>query len=708
MNGRYSRPSTSWLAITILIIVVSLAGCRACTTTTVVKNGNENIGPTPGPTATTSPAPSPIVVDPIKGQAKDEEKVKDIEPRPPVGGGSLVANVQRNSENVFINGKSLENDIPRDLYAGWRVATDNEGQAMLNLGGCGTVYLFHKSRFVMATCPKSQFGKLGTCGSEGVFAYNNSCTRKFRRTETPGSEIELLGTFFGVIHRPEENLSLVLVSKGAVRVRPVIQIKNRVMEARTVEGVETGTGFFYYTTPGKDPADLGGVPQRQAQPFDELPKLLKAVDDKGTGENIRDQVEAIRNEAKRVLGPGTPPNPPEPPNPPTPGPPLPPTGRNVIPPPNEFNFASPAVGVPQSKEIVLAVKDNVPVTFKPFYINGLNHSEFQLTADECSGKTIATKCTLMATFTPVATTKHQAVLNIPSNADNSPNSISLIGIVGIGGTVGPDVTTGPSTTVTTGPSTTVTTGPSTTPPNFSVTESRTFEIRKISTQSPPKVITVTNEGVAPIVIAGVEVKGIGGNFKLGTDNCLNQKVEPQGKCTVEILYTPQTEGTHMANLLVTAKSTSPVTIAVSPPVASKSSELSGRGGMPLANFAPDALCFDRWKKVKSGESTIRERLSLYVSNSGTAPLTVSGVDIEGANKQDFSVTENTCRVVDINGNCQITVGFTPTAEKVRKGSLVITHDGSRVPNQVPLTGVGKPRNWFFRLIDRLRAEKKPC
>lgn len=99
---------------------------------------------------------------------------------------------------------------------------------------------------------------------------------------------------------------------------------------------------------------------------------------------------------------------------------------------------------------------------------------------------------------------------------------------------------------------------------------------------------------------------------------------------------------------------------------------------------------------------------IYLTNSGTAPLSISGVEIQGTNKQDFSITENTCRDVDIDGNCRITVGFTPREEKVRKGNLVITHDGSKVPNQIPLSGVGKPRNWFFRLIDRISGPKKPC
>lgn len=664
MDGK-SRLRTLLLVNTIFILTLLLTGCRACTQQPIV-------GPGPKPVAVTTPGPSPTETpDESKNdELKDKDDEEEAENKDPQTGGSFVANVQRYLTDVLVNGRLLRNSRPRPLSLGARVATNEHGQALLNLGECGSVFLFNDSGFVMSSCPKSEYGRSGTCASIGTFAYNNSCTRKFRRTETPSSEIELLGTGFGVIYRPQENLSLVLVSKGAVRIRPVVQMKNRVLDGKPSEGVEVGAGFFYYTTPGREPADIGGVPQREARPFSELPKLTEAIDKKAGTEEVRTGIGDIRNWGKFTFPPGTP---------------LPPTGRNVIPPPSFFNFVSPAVGIPQSKEIVLTVKDNVPVTFQKLYISGVNHSDFKLTADECSEKTIITKCTFMSTFTPQETTRREAILNIPSNADNSPNSISLTGIVGP-----------------------VPPGPGTTTPNFSVTESRTFEIQKISTQSPPKVITVTNEGASPIVITGVEVKGVGGNFKPGTDNCLNQKVEPQGKCTVEVLYTPQTEGLHMANLLVTAKSTSPVAIAVSSPVASKSAELSGRGGMPLANFAADVMCFDRWKRVKSGESTIRESLLLYVTNSGTVPLTVSGVDIEGANKQDFSVTENTCRVVDINGNCRITVGFTPTEEKVRKGSLVITHDGSGVQKKVPLAGVGKPRNWFLRLIDRLRTQKKPC
>src|SRR5882724_8790594 len=192
MNGRYLRLRTLLLLTTIFSVALSLAGCNACTQKPIAtKKPDPVTAPTP-----IAPPPEPPVEEPNRElQDKDDEE----EAEKKGGGGGFVASVQRYLEDVLVNGRLLRHSDPRPLSRGARVATDEKGQALLNLGDCGSVFLFHDSGFVMSSCPKSEYGKSGTCASIGTFTYNNSCTSKFRRTETPSSEIELLGTYFDVI-----------------------------------------------------------------------------------------------------------------------------------------------------------------------------------------------------------------------------------------------------------------------------------------------------------------------------------------------------------------------------------------------------------------------------------------------------------------------------------------------------------------------------
>jgi len=76
--------------------------------------------------------------------------------------------------------------------------------------------------------------------------------------------------------------------------------------------------------------------------------------------------------------------------------------------------------------------------------------------------------------------------------------------------------------------------------------------------------------------------------------------------------------------------------------------------------------------------------TVTVTNSGNAPLTVSGISATG----DFSQT-NTCgSSVAAAGKCSISVTFKPTTTGTRTGSVSISDSASGSPQSVSLTGTG--------------------
>ena len=81
-------------------------------------------------------------------------------------------------------------------------------------------------------------------------------------------------------------------------------------------------------------------------------------------------------------------------------------------------------------------------------------------------------------------------------------------------------------------------------------------------------------------------------------------------------------------------------------------------------------------------------LPVVVTNSGNAPLTVTGATI--ATGTGFSVANNGCTTVAPAGTCTIQVAFAPgTSTAARSATLNIAHDAAGSPTSVSLTGQGQ-------------------
>jgi hypothetical protein len=104
--------------------------------------------------------------------------------------------------------------------------------------------------------------------------------------------------------------------------------------------------------------------------------------------------------------------------------------------------------------------------------------------------------------------------------------------------------------------------------------------------------------------------------------------------------------------------------------------------LPNVAVAPARLNYGQ-QKIGVGSKPRAVRLS----NSGSAPLTISGVVLTG----DYSQTNN-CPLAPTTlaegAKCTFHVTFTPTKPGVRKGHLIIKDNASANPQTIDLTGVG--------------------
>jgi hypothetical protein len=104
-----------------------------------------------------------------------------------------------------------------------------------------------------------------------------------------------------------------------------------------------------------------------------------------------------------------------------------------------------------------------------------------------------------------------------------------------------------------------------------------------------------------------------------------------------------------------------------------------------ASIAPSSLDFGNQAVGTPGTAkTVR------LSNTGKGPLTVSSVDIIGANHGDFMKSSDTCgnQTVQAGGSCPVQVTFTPSAAGTRTATLSFADNAPSQPQQAALSGTG--------------------
>ena len=81
--------------------------------------------------------------------------------------------------------------------------------------------------------------------------------------------------------------------------------------------------------------------------------------------------------------------------------------------------------------------------------------------------------------------------------------------------------------------------------------------------------------------------------------------------------------------------------------------------------------------------------NVTLTNSGSAPLVISGISFGGTNGGDFSQTNNCGSAVPANSSCQISITFTPLAGGNRNATLLIANNGVGGTQTVDLAGTGE-------------------
>jgi hypothetical protein len=296
-----------------------------------------------------------------------------------------------------------------------------------------------------------------------------------------------------------------------------------------------------------------------------------------------------------------------------------------------ISFADQFVGTTSAEQTVTLSN---PAT-SPLFLDSLGVTGAFTKTSTCGSPVAADgSCTISVTFSPSAIGISVGAVTIADSAPGSPHLIDLSG-KGVSGIV-----------------------------SLSTTD-LSFGDQRVGTTSMEQTVTLSNPAATPLFLEGVAASG---DFAM-THSC-GSSVVAGGSCTIVVTFAPSVVGPSAGTVTITSSASgSPHAIA-----------LSGNGTAPALTLSSTRLDFGN---QLVGATSVAQAVT--VTNSGTAPLLISGIVASG----DFAQT-NTCgNSVAVGANCIINVTFTPSAGGTRNGALTISDDAPDSPQVVTLAGVGQ-------------------
>ena len=295
---------------------------------------------------------------------------------------------------------------------------------------------------------------------------------------------------------------------------------------------------------------------------------------------------------------------------------------------------------PQS--LVLSNSGDSPLIIASVAIAGANASDYALVANTCGPVLpVLTSCALSVTFTPAASGARTGTLTIASSDPVNPMLQVPINGTGTALALSPTAIAFPNQTV--------------------------------GTTSTSWAVTLSNAGPVALTLNSIALSGAN-----PTDFTMNNRcgatLASGRSCTVSLRFAPNAAGALSASL----------TINSSDAVVSASVALSGTGLAPALIAAPSTLTFSSPLNTQSVAQAV------VLTNAGTAPLTINGINLAGTNTGQFAQTNN-CPIgtaLAVGATCTVNVTFRPTSSNplVKSQTLNINVAAPATSQSIPLTG----------------------
>jgi hypothetical protein len=185
--------------------------------------------------------------------------------------------------------------------------------------------------------------------------------------------------------------------------------------------------------------------------------------------------------------------------------------------------------------------------------------------------------------------------------------------------------------------------------------------------SVPQAVNVTNTGNGVLTIRAIGISGSAGGDYAQSSNCI-RAIEPGASCAINLSFTPHGFGARSATLTLYDDGLG----------GTQSVGLHGLGTAPRALLSGSYLNFGG-----AAIGTASAPQSIVLFNAGNGPLSISGIDLTGA---DYSMATSCGATLGPGASCRITVTFQPQGSGPRSGAVnVVDANGTQ---RFTLSGVG--------------------
>jgi hypothetical protein len=190
----------------------------------------------------------------------------------------------------------------------------------------------------------------------------------------------------------------------------------------------------------------------------------------------------------------------------------------------------------------------------------------------------------------------------------------------------------------------------------------------------PLTITLTNSSkTETVLVASLSTSDSG--FLYQVQNCSNA-IAPGASCALMVTFSPKVAQSYRANLLFSVVDPNCSSCALP----SQSIALTGTGTSPAASLLPDGLNF------KTAAGTISAAQTATLSNTGSAPLTITSIALSSDPNGSFSQTNNCGASLAVGASCSFSITFSPAAPSEIHGALTITESPGSLLQSINLHG----------------------
>ncbi len=190
--------------------------------------------------------------------------------------------------------------------------------------------------------------------------------------------------------------------------------------------------------------------------------------------------------------------------------------------------------------------------------------------------------------------------------------------------------------------------------------------------SEPIEVAVANTGGQPLRITELELIGeAAAEFEILSETCTGTVRAAGEICNLRLHFRPAGDGRREASLAIRGNADARL-------------PLRGIGSAPL--LAADRVEVDFGPQPVDGRSASRD---LSLSNRGSAPLTISGLELGGEAPGDFSLVERCSEEgIPAGGSCTVRITFTPLAAGERSAELRVESDAVEALPPLRVAGTG--------------------